>query len=71
LLPQQIQLKEAIKNDLHNLIVQSNLFQGLSVSKSNSEKAKTILYFLYRRKWLTLFTLSILFIYILNKINGY
>jgi len=71
LLPQQIQLKDAVKNDLHNLIIQYNFFHGLKVSTNSSEKLKTIFYYLLRRKWLVLFILSILIIYIINKINGY
>ncbi len=66
---QQNQLKDAIKNDLHNLIIQNNLFQGLKISIDNSEKLTTVFYFLMRNKWRTLFILSLIYVAIRNLIE--
>jgi hypothetical protein len=66
---QQILLKDSIKNDLHNLIVQTNLFQGLSISKNNSEKLSAVFCFVKRNKWWTLFILSMIYVTIRNLIE--
>lgn len=66
LLPQQIQIKDAIAGDLHNLIIKSNLIQGLSISKNNKEKLNTIYFFILRYKWWALFILSFIYITIRN-----
>jgi hypothetical protein len=66
LLPQQIQIKNALKNDFHNLIIESNLFQGLSISNNNLEKLSAVFYFVKRNKWWTLFILSMIYVTIRN-----
>lgn len=65
----QEKLENNIQNDLHNLIIQSNLFQGLKISYNNSEKLRVFFYFVMRNKWWTLFILSLIYVTIRNLIE--
>lgn len=64
--PQQKQLLESVKQDLHNIIIQNNLFEGLRISKDNPEKIRTVFNFLLRQKWWALLILSLIYVSIRN-----
>ncbi len=66
---QQSRLVDLLKSDLHNLTIKNYLFKGLSVSLNNDERCKTILHFIWRNKWWTLFIVSLIYVVIRNFLD--
>lgn len=66
---QQSSLAFLIKSDLHEIIIKNHLIKGLTVSRNNMEKAKSILYFIFRNKWWVVIVSSFLYVMLRNFLS--
>ncbi|MFN8295484.1 MAG: hypothetical protein U0T69_04775 [Chitinophagales bacterium] len=66
---QQSRLAFLIKSDLHDITIKNYLIKGLTVSRNNMEKTKSILYFIFRNKWWVVIVSSFLYVMLRNFLS--